>query len=80
MPRPSQCGVCGMFELCLRPDAMWCAEKVERHRALKLGTEAHEALLEMATADAKPYYAPFTPADPKTCTCIDPFSCCPTHG
>lgn len=28
----------------------------------------------------RPYYAPFTPADPKTCTCIDPFSDCPTHG
>lgn len=31
-------------------------------------------------ADERPYYAPFTPTDPKTCTCVDPFSVCPTHG
>lgn len=23
---------------------------------------------------------PFIPADPAVCTCIDPFSNCPTHG
>jgi hypothetical protein len=23
---------------------------------------------------------PFVPADPTTCTCVDPFSNCPTHG
>lgn len=31
-------------------------------------------------SDPKPFYAPFTPTDPATCTCVNPFSDCPTHG
>jgi hypothetical protein len=63
MPRPSQCGVCGMFELCFEPDHLQCAERVDS-----------------PAPKARPYYAPFAPADPKSCTCVDPFSCCPIHG
>jgi hypothetical protein len=36
--------------------------------------------MESIGVTARPSYAPFAPADPKTCTCVDPFSDCPTHG
>lgn len=51
------------------------------------GDNADAALLELAHTilarnanPPRPYYAPFTPADPSVCTCVDPFSNCPTHG
>lgn len=30
MPRPSRCGVCGMYEFCLEPANVGCPERIDR--------------------------------------------------
>jgi hypothetical protein len=44
---------------------------------------ALQALMDAAIDRAKaaePPPIPFVPADPSVCTCVDPFSNCPSHG
>lgn len=47
MPRPSQCIVCGTFEICLHPDDGFCADKLEREEIGKPRKQINTPLIPM---------------------------------
>lgn len=56
MPRPSQCGTCGLFALCLSPGADGCAEDIEDGRL------SYHAQLEKIKTYLREYWNdPFNP-------------------
>jgi hypothetical protein len=38
------------------------------------------AIVYVDALSVEPPTLPFVPADPAVCTCVDPFSNCPSHG
>lgn len=53
MPRPSQCRVCGLFELCFNPENANCAERLEVKAIMDRNKETINTLIQ-SEQSAKP--------------------------
>jgi hypothetical protein len=63
----------------------WCGERVNLDRHTNAPTPHRVWITIHGTHDPRGCpipipFVPFVPADPAVCTCVDPFSNCPTHG
>lgn len=63
-----------------------CFDNTSRQVGRSFGTREeaiHRAEMQasrLRRKDSEPPPIPFVPADPAVCTCVDPWSNCPTHG